>query len=47
MSQFNFTYRIKYLYLIQILDSRPLANAKKIRENKHNENHLYYCLLSI
>ena len=24
MSQFNFTYRIKYLYLIQILDSRPL-----------------------
>lgn len=25
----------------------PLANAKKIRENKHNKNHLYYWLLSI
>lgn len=24
-----------------------LSNAKKIRENKHNKNHLYYCLLSI
>jgi len=25
----------------------PLANTNKIRENKHNENHLYFLLLSI